>query len=187
MDDFAGGEEDDEDDDEDDEIRSDLMDLDPETLAIRRSNPIRGQVFDLVGNEVGLWASVFSRADQVDRILRIDPTTAALDRLIEFNSIDVSPYNPVDPEPEVLEPSNFAGLVQTMLRSLAGEPLSGSVRVRAEGRSIRTTVSSQGPSTEWSGEFELATGQATEGFAERVSETLLATYLAQWDVATPAP
>jgi hypothetical protein len=178
MEDFGGDENDD---DYDDEIRTDLHNLDPDTLSLRRSTPLRGQVFDLAGDENWLWASVFSRADQVDRLLRINLATGVVDRPIEFDSIDVSKFNPIE-ETEILLPDKFAEVLVGLLDKENAQFQSGAAIVaESDGQWISVTVATKDLASTWSCQFSFADIQGTAKVAARVSETLLATYRAQWD------
>jgi hypothetical protein len=163
-------------------IRSDLLELDPSTLSIRKTVPIRGQINDLVGDDTWLWASVFSRADQRDRLLRIDPSTGIVDQPIEINSLDISKYNPPDSAPVSVAADIFATQLEEMVFEMSPDVIGGvQVGVTNKESQLSVALTSQGPSREWTCQFSVENLELTETVARRLAETLLATYLAQWD------
>lgn len=88
----------------------------------------------------------------------------------------------------MLMPAKFAEVLQFLLESVGSQHLIDcSVIVGYEEQSVSVGVTTEVPATTWTCLFSSNEIQLTEAVARRVSETLFATYLAQWDPSLPTP
>ena len=95
-----------------------LTAFEPNSLDVVTTSLVAGQLHDLAWDGTWLWAVVFSPDDQADCLIRIDPVTGDEDQRLVLTDVDVSHYNPREPEPVPLAASAFNASVRDAVEPL---------------------------------------------------------------------